>query len=222
MFWERLVEAMTKRYSVDYALDEAGWWVASVREISGCHTQGRTIEQTRDRIREALALFDVPATAELVDHVRLPTPLRRKVDMAFRAKRKAEMETERAQEACQQAVKELVQGGLSLRDAGELLGVSRQRAHKILHGWNQTERGVLDAMCWACATTAAHREVHGVLAAAGNQRSVVTERSSRSANCAADTPLRRQHATVFWRVEVFEGYQNAWGRRHLPDSVAGG
>jgi len=65
-----MVEAMTKRYSVDYELDQSGWWVASVHEIAGCHTQGRTIEQARERIREALLLFGVPATAELVDHVR--------------------------------------------------------------------------------------------------------------------------------------------------------
>jgi predicted RNase H-like HicB family nuclease len=31
--------------------------VASVRELRGCHTQGRTVDETRRRIRKAMELF---------------------------------------------------------------------------------------------------------------------------------------------------------------------
>ena len=31
--------------------------VASVRELRGCHTQGRTVDEARRRIREAIGLF---------------------------------------------------------------------------------------------------------------------------------------------------------------------
>jgi predicted RNase H-like HicB family nuclease len=61
-----------KKYTVDYVLSDDGWWSASVREVRGAHTQGRSIVQARRRVREALGLFVEDATGvELVDHVRI-------------------------------------------------------------------------------------------------------------------------------------------------------
>lgn len=37
--------------------DEDGYFVASVPELSGCHTQGKTLEQVRERIKEAIGLY---------------------------------------------------------------------------------------------------------------------------------------------------------------------
>ena len=34
--------------------DEDGWQVATVPEIQGCHTQGKTISQVLERIKEAI------------------------------------------------------------------------------------------------------------------------------------------------------------------------
>jgi hypothetical protein len=39
---KRLVEEIVKTYHVTYERDESGRWVASVRGLRGCHTQGRT------------------------------------------------------------------------------------------------------------------------------------------------------------------------------------
>ena len=36
--------------------DEEGWYVASVPEIPGCYTQGKTIPQVLERIKEALEI----------------------------------------------------------------------------------------------------------------------------------------------------------------------
>ena len=59
-----------KRYRVAYERDESGWWVASVRGVRGCHTQGRTVDEARRRIREALALFvDDARKATIADNV---------------------------------------------------------------------------------------------------------------------------------------------------------
>ena len=44
-------------YHVAYERDESGRWVASVRGVRGCHTQGRTVDEARRRIREAMELF---------------------------------------------------------------------------------------------------------------------------------------------------------------------
>jgi predicted RNase H-like HicB family nuclease len=46
------------RYSVTYTLDEESKiWVAEVRGLARCITHGGTIEQTRERIEEAIEVF---------------------------------------------------------------------------------------------------------------------------------------------------------------------
>lgn len=62
-----------KTYTVIYERDEEGWWVAEVPEAPGCHTQGRTIEQARERILDALSLYADDATPILLrEEARLP------------------------------------------------------------------------------------------------------------------------------------------------------
>lgn len=123
--------AMT--YEVIYQRDESGWWVASIPAVQGCHTQGRTIEEARRRIREALSLFVEDAErAELVDRVRLPLAARRAVQAATRARGKLQRVQGEVQEAAVAAARVLVEEtGLSLRDVGHLLGISFQRAHQL-------------------------------------------------------------------------------------------
>ena len=66
-----MVEEAVKSYCVAYERDESGWWVASVRGVRGWHTQGRTVDETRRRIREALELFvDDARKAPIVDDVK--------------------------------------------------------------------------------------------------------------------------------------------------------
>jgi predicted RNase H-like HicB family nuclease len=125
-----------RTHRVKYARDEAGWWIARVVDVEGCHTQGRTIEQARRRVREALSLFigDVAERAELRESFVLPAEARRKVEAAASARERVRTQTREADEKTRQAAKALTQEGLSLRDTGELLGLSRQRVHQMLHG----------------------------------------------------------------------------------------
>jgi len=37
--------------------DEDGIYVASVPELEGCHTQARTLDELRERIKEAIQLY---------------------------------------------------------------------------------------------------------------------------------------------------------------------
>ena len=126
--------AKTKTYRVVFERDEAGLWTARVRSVAGCHTQGRRLAQARERIREALSLFDGHAdTVELVDDVRLPAQVTRLVKAQRSARSKqAAMEAElRALNV--KAARELTrQLGLSLRDTGELLGVSQESVRQWL------------------------------------------------------------------------------------------
>ncbi len=55
-----------KTYTVVYERDEDGWWVAEVPEVPGCHAQGRTIDQARERILDALSLYSDDATPILL------------------------------------------------------------------------------------------------------------------------------------------------------------
>ncbi|PZC47439.1 MAG: putative nuclease of the RNAse H fold, HicB family [Chloroflexi bacterium] len=42
------------RYTVTYVRDEDGYIVASVGALQGCHSQGRTLEEAKRNIREAM------------------------------------------------------------------------------------------------------------------------------------------------------------------------
>ena len=124
-----------KKLTVKYEQDKAGLWVADIPAVAGCHTQGRTIEQARERIREALAALvgdREAARAELVDDVELPAQVRRLVNVARKRRAEAETTEQIARGATVQAARALAKAGLSLRDVGALLGVTRQRAHQLL------------------------------------------------------------------------------------------
>ncbi len=121
-------------YTVRYERDETGWWVATVKEIRGCHTQGRTIDQSRRRIREALGLFvDDADEAELIDDIALPAKARNLLRQVHATRKRAEGETIKLQKSTAAAAKILTKElGVSIRDAGELLGLSHQRVHQLL------------------------------------------------------------------------------------------
>jgi predicted RNase H-like HicB family nuclease len=132
-----MVEAAMKKYRVAYERDASGWWVASVRGVRGCHTQGRTVDEARRRIVEALELFVNNArTAAIVDDVKLPTGAARAVRAYATLRKKAEQEDRRAALAARRAVR-MLRGGrlkMSARDAARLLGLSHQRVHQLTHG----------------------------------------------------------------------------------------
>ncbi len=121
-------------YHVTYKRDSAGWWVAAVRGVRGCHTQGRTVDEARRRIREALALYvKDAASAELIDDVKLPATVRRAIQTYAVLRKRADVEDRRASAAARRAVHVLRSGPLkmSARDAAALLGLSHQRVHQL-------------------------------------------------------------------------------------------
>ena len=134
-------------YNVRYQRDEGGAWIATVPGVPGCHSYGRTIEQARERIREALGLWVADArTADLVDDVRLPLAMRTSVRRARSARRRAELQQANAQRSLAAAAHELTtRWDVSLRDAGELLGLSRQRIQQLTRKRIGQKRSLLRA-----------------------------------------------------------------------------
>ena len=47
----------TRRFTVVLERDEDGIYVASIPALSGCHTQGRSLDQAMRRIREVAELW---------------------------------------------------------------------------------------------------------------------------------------------------------------------
>lgn len=47
---------MTKEFNVIIERDEEGYYVASVPELQGCHTQAKSPDKLMERIREAIEL----------------------------------------------------------------------------------------------------------------------------------------------------------------------
>lgn len=121
------------KYVARFERGKDGWWVVDVDGVQGCHTQARTIAQGKERIREALSLYigDAAHTVELETQVELPARVRKAVDRSLRDRQRATDAEAEAAEATAQAVQAMLALGLSTRDAGEMLGLTRQRVHQV-------------------------------------------------------------------------------------------
>jgi predicted RNase H-like HicB family nuclease len=120
--------------TIRFERDEDGWWVASALELPGCHTQGRSISQARQRIVEALGLFiDDVESVVLAEDIMLPATAQRFVEASAAARIEAEKTQQQAQETTRAAVEALTTNlSLSVRDASEVLGLSHQRVQQLV------------------------------------------------------------------------------------------
>ena len=121
-------------YRVVLERDASDAWIAHVPAVRGCHTYGRTLEQARIRIREALGLWvDDADDAELRFTIRLPSGAQDQVRRALAARERSTRAQRTASKAVRRAAMVLTDRlGLSLRDTADLLGLSHQRIQQLL------------------------------------------------------------------------------------------
>lgn len=94
--------------------DETGAWLARVFSVPGCHTYGRTLEQVRRRIREALELWvDDARTAELRFEIRLSTAIRKQLRLARSTRDRSVRAQREASDAVSRAPRDLTQRPVS-------------------------------------------------------------------------------------------------------------
>ncbi|MBP3088322.1 transcriptional regulator [Corynebacterium sp. sy017] len=120
-------------FRVTATLNE-NWWSLRVKEEPGIITQARRLDEIPDVIKDALTLFpeltDDPQNA--VIHVDVSNE-----DLAFATEarelnEKAHELSMQASAAMHSAAQDLSKQGFTLRDIGALLGVSHQRAQKLI------------------------------------------------------------------------------------------
>ncbi|WBB77294.1 helix-turn-helix domain-containing protein [Micromonospora sp. WMMD882] len=116
------------KYTVECARS-GSWWAITVPELKGVFSQARRLDQVESMAREAIGLmlevapdsFDVEIKPVLPDQV-----------VRAREARVALRQAERsAEETTRYAAVELIRAGYTVRDIGELLGISPQRVSQI-------------------------------------------------------------------------------------------
>ena len=109
------------------------WWAVEVPQVPGAHTQGRNLKEAEQMAREAVALLlDVEEDQVLIDlHPELPQATA-DILADFQARRVAREDAESAERTAQEtAARALKEAGLSVRDAGAVLGISHQRIAQL-------------------------------------------------------------------------------------------
>jgi predicted RNase H-like HicB family nuclease len=121
------------RYTAQAERDESGWWIGTIPDLPGAVTQARRLDQLPDRLGEAVAaLLDIEDTVELELHVKLPPEVEAKLERAQHARQAADDAAREASGLTRGIARSLVADGYSLRDAGEILGVSHQRIGQLV------------------------------------------------------------------------------------------
>lgn len=123
---------MRARYTAK-AERSGDWWAVDVPEIHGVHTQARRLDRVEHMARDVIALMlEVPADSFDVEvEVELGKDIDALVATAVRARQKATQADREASDAVRMAVAGLLREGLTIRDAGRLLGVSHQRIAQL-------------------------------------------------------------------------------------------
>ena len=124
------------------AVRSGRWWAIRVPELPGVFSQARTLQEARAMAADAIALvLDVPADTFDVDvqaflaateDGRGSESIAAMVEVVEARKAAADRAASEAAATMRRAATTLAETGMTLRDAGELLGVSYQRIQQLV------------------------------------------------------------------------------------------
>lgn len=120
-----------RTYRVDVERD-GRFWLLRVADVGV--TQARHLREVDAMARDLVALTtdSDPTSFDLDVHVEVPAATRRHLQRAERLRDQARDSQSKAAAELRAAAQELARSGLPLRDIGQLLGVSYQRAHQLV------------------------------------------------------------------------------------------
>lgn len=124
--------AMRPTYTVE-ARRSGRWWAINVPEVRGAFSQARRLADVEPMAHDAIAaVLDVSGRSfDIVVRPILGESLDRLVRDARAARIVAQEAQLAAAERSAQALRSLQRAGVPMRDAGELLGISHQRAAQL-------------------------------------------------------------------------------------------
>lgn len=124
-----------KRYSV-VARREGRLWSLEVAAVPGALSMVRRLDQAEEHIREAIAyVLDIPADSFAIAlRTEVPPEWDEKLRNLAALRHSADQAASAASSASRALASELKAAGLSVRDAGLLMGVSPQRVSQLLAG----------------------------------------------------------------------------------------
>ena len=125
-----LYSSYVERYTARYRRSESGWTVTA----GGVSAHGRTLEKARIAIASALAkhLGTHADHIPIDDDIDLGGAARKALRVARAARSKALEANAASNAATRRAARDLVDDGLSYRDAAHLLGLSHSRIQQLL------------------------------------------------------------------------------------------
>ena len=118
------------------------WWAVEVPQVPGVHTQARRLDQVSAMARDAIALmldvppdsFDVTLGGVHLTPEKEPTPLEVQLRQVVSARQQIEAHLGQVAAQTRDMAEQLVGCGFTLRDTGQLLGMSHQRVAQLLRG----------------------------------------------------------------------------------------
>jgi predicted RNase H-like HicB family nuclease len=131
-----VAKVKTKKTYSARAVRSGDWWAITIPGLKGVHSQARRLDQAEPMAREAISLFlDVPGDSfEVMVMPVLPAEVQADVDRARSVRGEADELQREAATATARAARRLVKGArLTVREAGQILGVSHQRIAQLLH-----------------------------------------------------------------------------------------
>ncbi len=128
----RVVEVSERKTYDVRTWREEGFWVIDIDEL-GLTTQARRLDQVEYMARDAIALW-LDAAEESFDVAvqrRIPEEIASRVGHLSEARERASRAQAEAAAEARELARSLHEAGYPMRDIGELLGVSYQRAQQL-------------------------------------------------------------------------------------------